>query len=167
MRNNHIFLNFRMKHRFITGLFLNVLFLNACSSSKSLSDESVFMHNKIVQGEFTLVADYVNPRKGSWMALMSDYYTITLRNDSVFAELPYYGRTKSAALLNTQGRLKFGKPVENYLITKKKAKWEIKFDVNTGEEELNLLFKIKHDGVCKFTINSEKRDSVVYKGYFK
>lgn len=146
------------------------LLLTACSSIKSLSDEdAIYVQNAVISRNFSLIANHANPQKGSWISLIPDYYSLTLRNDSAIGDLPYYGRIKSGSLVDTRGHLKFAAPVEHFKFNsnKKNTKWKINFNITTENEVLDLLLKVKQDGSSKFTINSEKRDSIVYKGFLK
>ncbi len=151
------------------AFLISLLFLLSCSSTRPVSDEQIFRTKEIEERNFSLVVAYAVPKKKKGVVLIPDYYTLTIYKDSVFANLPYYGRIKSGSLVDRQGQIKFAEPVVDYIIqsNRNNTKWKIKCRVNTKGENLDLYLKIKPNGVCKFSINSEKRDSIVYKGFIK
>ena len=91
--------------------------------------------------------------------------TISVKNDSVVADLPFFGRTYVSSYQGEAG-LKFSGTAkdEELKFIDKKYKIQYSFNVTSGSDTYNVYMDILYDGNSSVNINSNNRTAISYNG---
>ena len=91
-------------------------------------------------------------------------YSLTVRNDSVFSYLPYFGRGYSLPYGGGEG-LTFEAGVEDYEQTVgKKGNYEIKFSARTREDYYTFYVDVYESGSASIRVNMQRKQSIDFMG---
>lgn len=141
----------------------------ACNTTKVNSPENEgkaeLVRKKVESKDYTIVVNQANPMRGKTIFLTSEY-TLTVKNDSAFAYLPYFG-VASYAPYGGEGGIKFSELMSDYQVkpTKKQDGWEIKFKVTTGMNlHYQLFISIYNNGSSSLNISSYEKDPISFSG---
>lgn len=138
-------------------------------SRKELKAEKKAQHiaeiKAIVESRnFIFDASAANPMSGSTVSLTTDY-EMTIKNDSVFSYLPYYGVAYSgAAFSGNDSPMTFNKPIEQYTSEATKNGHMVKFKVKNVNDVINCTFHISETGSTSLSVSSINRQSINYSG---
>ncbi|MGE6218712.1 DUF4251 domain-containing protein [Nubsella zeaxanthinifaciens] len=106
--------------------------------------------------------------QGGSINLNESYYEVRVTPDSVVAFLPYYGRSFSAPINQTEGGVKFNSKEFTYTSKKgKKRGWDILVQTKDVREYYRLAFNIGDEGYVTLSLNSNNKQSITYQGYLK
>ena len=166
--------DFTMKRYFVfIAMFLGVLILTAQETQKKSKKElkaekkakQVADTKALVESKnFVFKARTANPMKGSSKTLTTEY-DVTLKNDSVYCYLPYYGVAYSADYGSSEGPLTFNQPVITFTIeSAKKGGYIIEVKTSNKNDALSFTFHISETGSTSLSVNSTKRQSITYFG---
>lgn len=109
-----------------------------------------------------------NMQAGGTINLNETYYEVKITPDSVIAFLPYYGRSFTAPINQTEGGVKFNSKKFEYKSTKgKKRGWNIIIDPKDTNEGYRLALNISDEGYASLSLNSNSKQSITYQGYLK
>lgn len=150
--------------RFI--FMLVVLAAVGCSSTKQTEGSSADpkINEMLNNQSFTFRANQVIPTGGRTRQLMETFYTMTVNDKKVMADLPYFGRAFNASM-GSDGGIKFTS--SNYDLTKtdrNKGGWDIRIvpkDV-TDIRELNMT--VFANGSASLVVNSNNRQPITFQG---
>lgn len=95
---------------FIAGTGIFTLQAQNREERKELKEQTV--KEKIESENYRIDINTAYPRRGRMIPLTS-IYSVTIRNDSVFSQLPYFGRAYSIPYGGGQG-LMFNAPIDQY-----------------------------------------------------
>ena len=113
---------------------------------------------------FVFDASTANPMSGRTVNLTSDY-DMTIKNDSVFSYMPYYGVAYSgAALGGSESPMTFNKPIEEYTSEATKNGYLVKFKVKNTNDVIDCTFHISETGSTSLSVSSINRQSINYSG---
>lgn len=145
-----------------------LVFLVSCSSSKTLPITVDKVTQKVQSKDFTISVDFANPLRGRQISLTSEY-DLKIKNDSVFAYLPYYGVAYVAPYGTSDGGIKFSEPAKEYSIVPNKRNngWDIRFKINSKEYQYDFFVSIFNNGSSSFIVNSNQRDAISFSGEIK
>ena len=138
-------------------------------SRKELKAEKKAQHiaeiKAIVESRnFIFDASAANPMSGSTVSLTTDY-EMTIKNDSVFSYLPYYGVAYSgAAFSGNDSPMTFNKPIEEYKSEATKNGYLVKFKVKNANDVINCTFHISESGLTSLSVSSVNRQAINYSG---
>jgi len=105
---------------------------------------------------------------GGTINLSETYYEVKVTPDSVVAFLPYYGRSFTAPINQTEGGVKFTSKKFEYKSSKgKKRGWNTVVETKDVPENYRLAFSISDEGYVTLSLNSNNKQSVSYQGYLK
>lgn len=105
---------------------------------------------------------------GGTINLNESYYEVKVTPDSVVAFLPYFGRSFTAPINQTEGGVKFTAKKFDYNIKKgKKRGWDVVINANDVGESYRLVFSVGDEGYATLTLNSNAKQSITYQGYLK
>ena len=91
--------------------------------------------------------------------------TITLRNDSIFGELPFMGRSTISSYQSTGGGgFVFEDPIQTGDITRRNRNYLATMLVNHPAESLNITIEIGFTGEVSMIIRSSRRSNARYIG---
>ena len=157
-----------MKTQLMYSTFVLVLFLTACSSTKTTSETISAITRKVESKDITVTVHYANPLRMRQIILTSEY-DLRLKNDSAFAYLPYFGVAYSAPYGSSEGGIKFAEPMNDYAITpnKKSNGWDIRFKIRSKEDVYEIFMNIFNNGSALFSVTSQKRDMISFSGEVK
>ena len=157
-----------MKTQLMYSTFVLVLFLTACSSTKTTSETISAITRKVESKDITVTVHYANPLRMRQIILTSEY-DLRLKNDSAFAYLPYFGVAYSAPYGSSEGGIKFAEPMNDYAITpnKKSNGWDIHFKIRSKEDIYEIFMNIFNNGSALFSVTSQKRDMISFSGEVK
>jgi len=121
--------------------------------------------NKLVESKnFVFDASTANPMTGRTVNLTSDY-DMTIKNDSVFSYMPYYGVAYSgAAFGSSDSPMSFNKPIEGYTSETTKNGYLVKFKVKNTNDVIDCTFHISETGSTSLSVSSINRQSINYSG---
>lgn len=106
--------------------------------------------------------------QGGTIQLNETYYEVKVTPDSVIAFLPYYGRSFTAPINQTEGGVKFTSTKFEYKSTKgRKRGWDIVLSPKDGKENYRLSLNIGDEGYATLSLNSNEKQSITYQGYLK
>ena len=142
---------------------------NEKKSRKALKAEKKAQHiaeiKAIVESKnFVFDASVANPMSGSTVNLTTDY-EMTIKNDSVFSYLPYYGVAYSgAAFSGNDSPMTFNRPIEQYTHESTKNGYMVKFKVKNVNDVIDCTFHISETGSTTLSVSSMNRQSINYSG---
>jgi hypothetical protein len=157
-----------MKTLLMYSTFVLVLFLTACSSTKTTTETISAITRKVESKDITVTVHYVNPLRMKQVVLTSEY-DLRIKNDSAFAYLPYFGVAYSASYGSSEGGIKFAEPMNDYIITpnKKSNGWDIRFKISSKEDVYEIFMNVFNNGSTSFSVTSQKRDMISFGGEIK
>jgi hypothetical protein len=121
-----------------------------------------------VQDISAVLGNMPGAMQGGSINLNESYYEVKVTPDSVVAFLPYYGRSFSAPINQTEGGVKF--KTKDFTYTSKKGKkrgWDIVVQTKDDKENYRLAFSIGDGGYATLSLNSITKQSITYQGYLK
>lgn len=134
--------------------------LKAEKKAQQIAEIKAIVENR----NFVFNASTANPMSGSTVNLTTDY-EMTIKNDSVFSYLPYYGVAHSgAAFGNNNSPMRFNKPIEQYSSEVTKNGYRVKFKVKNVNDVIDCTFHISETGSTALSVSSMNRQSINYSG---
>ena len=148
--------------------FVLVLFITACTSTKTTTETISEVTRKVESKDFTVSVHYASPLRMRQVMLTSEY-DLRIKNDSAFAFLPYFGVAYSAPYGNSEGGIKFAEPMTDYVISsnKKLNGWDIHFKIKSKEYTYELFMNVFNNGNASFSVTSQQRDMITFSGEIK
>ena len=140
----------------------------ACKSTKTLTPEQLEKKEAIAERvesrDYSIMFNQLSPTRGRSVNL-SPGYTLTVKNDSVSAYLPYFGVSRTPAF-DGDGGVKFEEPYSNYLLqpTSKNDGTEVRMEVKTVRYQYTLFLVVYENGNCTLSVSSPQRDPITYYG---
>lgn len=117
----------------------------------------------IANGDFTVSVDRALPMGGRSIPLTT-LYSITLKNDSVFSYLPYFGRAYTAPY-GGGNSMDFTKQVTDYDCTyTSKGAAVIQFKAKTNDDHFTFRLQIYPNGSTTIQVTPVNRQSITYYG---
>ena len=149
-------------------IFLGLpLFFLCCLSGKAQADadqKRQALKQLIDARNFAFNAQSATSNKGRTIQL-SPGYGLTIGNDSIQVDLPYYGRAYATTYPpdNNMG-IQFGSRNYTYQSdTSKKGEWEI--TIKPKDETVSVIYlSVSSTGYCTVRVNSKDRDPIAYYG---
>lgn len=150
----------------LLSIFLCLLVFSACSSQKSVTSSPITNEqlNKMLEDQsFMFTARQVNPQGGRPRFLTETYYTLTVNNNKVVADLPYFGRATQATL-GGEGGIKFTSEKYKYEKSAGKKGWNItiKPEDNSDIQVCNL--SVMENRTASLVVSSNRRETISYDG---
>lgn len=103
------------------------------------------------------------PRRGRMIPLTS-LYSLEIRNDSVFSQLPYFGRAYSIPYGGGSG-LMFKAPIEKYqMIYNKRGVAKAELTARSEEDKIKFYFTVYPDGSSNIDATMQQRESIRFSG---
>lgn len=172
-----------MKFRVI---FLSILCITffSCKSTATLAEIEHLKATAITKN-FTIIADAANPAAlmntrgiesllppGSNLAnisLTNIQNNFTIKNDSVFLDMPFYGERRFASGYGTESGLQFEGIPENVesSFNQKKNSYEFEYWLKAKTESLRISLTLFANKTSRFTVYSSHRSTITYSGHWK
>ena len=112
---------------------------------------------------FKFVADHALPMGGKSMYLSSPY-DLTLKNDSAFAWLPYFGVAYQADYGDRDGGIKFKEPVNNLKVEDTKTGEDISFRIKSKKDTYDMVLSVSDLGHADLNITCINRQPIRFRG---
>lgn len=137
--------------------------LKAEKVAKQIAETKSLLESK----NFVFDANTANPMRGRTVNLTSDY-ELSIKNDSVFSYLPYFGVAYSAAGYGSSNSpMIFDQPLASYMSETTKKGYMVKFKAKNGSDVIDGTLHISETGSATLTISSVNRQSITYFGNLK
>jgi hypothetical protein len=138
-------------------------------TKQQLKEEKKIAKQKQVQSlidskEYEFVAVTAYPQGTRSIDMVSNPNYLRIKNDSVFSEMPYFGRAFAGVGYGGSGGLDFKGPVQDFSITKNKKDYTIKAKVKDNSDSYTIILTVFFEGNASLTINSVHRNSINYRG---
>jgi hypothetical protein len=138
-------------------------------TKQQLKEEKKIAKQKQVQSlidskEYEFVAVTAYPQGTRSIDMVSNPNYLRIKNDSVFSEMPYFGRAYAGVGYGGSGGLDFKGPVQDFSITKNKKDYTIKAKVKDNSDSYTIILTVFFEGNASLTINSVHRNSINYRG---
>lgn len=147
---------------FIYGLIIAAL---ATPVSVAAQDKKSGAIEKAIKAkDYTFKARTANPASGRTIQLTSDY-TFTVKDDSLVAHLPYFGRAYTAPIGRTTGGIEFTSTDYQYDTEKdRKGGWRITIKPNDTQDLTQLFLTVSKNGYATLHVNSQNRQAISFSG---
>jgi hypothetical protein len=146
---------------------LTILCLNSkaqSSSDQKKQEQYTRLKSMIDSKTFRFHAQSATSMKGRTKQLTSEYY-LKINQDSLYVDLPYYGRAYSSGYPGTDLGFQFNSKDFSYSAdTTKKGGWDITIKPKNEAKVNNIYLSISSTGYCSVRINSSNRDPISYYG---
>lgn len=118
------------------------------------------------QKAFTIHVEQMYPQSGRARTL-SSYFSLEIRNDTVFSNLPYFGEAYSAVLGSSKG-LVFDATLSDLEITpEKKGKTKVRFTTRNEEDVYTYTITLWENGSANIYVQPMRRQSISYIGHLE
>jgi hypothetical protein len=114
---------------------------------------------------FVFTATQVIPQSSPSRMLTTQEYTVVVKEDSVFCDLPFFGRAFSIAPGETGG-FHFAEPIADYTIevNMRRHKIEMNLKTKTRSDYFNLHFTIYSKKSASLSVISNNRSGISFRG---
>jgi len=155
-----------MKRLVIIFFSLFVVFL--CEGQKTTRKEREARRMEEVQelirlGEYVFTASHALPMSGTSVYLDA-WYDLTIKGDSAFAYLPYYGIAYQAEYGDREGGIKFEEPLRDYKVETTKSGKEISFEIKDTNELYKITLSVSEIGYANLYVTCFKRQPIRFYG---
>jgi len=118
----------------------------------------------IAAKRYLFTAQTATPMSGRVIQLTGGY-DVKLKNDTLVAYLPYYGRAFSAPLDATRGGINFTSTKFTYVVKeRRKGGWDIKIAPSDGGDVRSLAFTVSQDDYTTLQVTSNNRQPISFYG---
>lgn len=144
--------------------FSTICFLINSPILQAQKNDNGDLHKAIASRQYVFKARNAMPAAGTSMQLTSEY-DLTLRNDSLIANLPYFGRAYSTAIGRNSGGINFISTDFTYKISEtKKGGWNIDIKPKDAEGIRQVFLSVTKNGYGTLHVTSQNRQAISYSG---
>jgi hypothetical protein len=138
-------------------------------TKQQLKEEKKLAKQKEVEAlvnskEFEFVAVMAYPQGTRSIDMISNPNYLRFKKDSIYSEMPYFGRAYAGAGYGGSGGLDFKGPIQDYSITKDKKEYTIKGKVKDNTDYYNVILTVYFEGNASLNINTSNRSPINYRG---
>ena len=152
-----------MKHIFFSAVFAIAFFV--MGNAQKLSADKV--KELIESKHYSFIATYVNPLRGGQKFLTQNYY-LQVADDSVIAELPYFGVAYSAPINPSDAGYNFTSTNFDYAVTpQKKNSYEISIRTKDKVNPSDFVLTVYSNGKAFLRASNTQKQPISYNGYIK
>lgn len=107
--------------------------------------------------------------QGNSVLLDSGQYTVEVKNDSVFVNLPYFGTRQISGGLPGNTGIYIKQPLDNWkvLSNKNNSAKNLRVTAAQNGESYDIAIRLFATGTANIVVNSTQRQSIRYTGYWK
>lgn len=113
---------------------------------------------------YEFVGDWAYPQGGRSISLTTNPNYFRIKNDSIYSEMPYFGRAYSGVAYGGDGGLKFKGIMKNYSLKSNKKNFLLNAEVKGESDNYSITLTVFFDGGASLSINSNNRASINYRG---
>ena len=145
-------------------VFTALLYIPAAQAQDSSKNKPSSIEQKIANKDFTFVANWVNPMNGIGHQL-TEYYSLSIKKDSLIADLPYFGRSYTAPMDPTNIGISLNAVGFQYsVLKKKKHQWDITITPKDRTDIESFLMTVYDDGTAYLNVTCTNRNPISYNG---
>jgi hypothetical protein len=138
-------------------------------TKQQLKEEKKLAKQKEVEAlvnskEYEFVAVTAYPQGTRSVDMISNPNYLRVKNDSIFSEMPYFGRAYSGVVYGGSGGLDFKGAIQDFSISKNKKEYTIKAKVKDNSDSYTVNLTVFFEGNASLTIYSIHRNSINYRG---
>lgn len=138
----------------------------SCGTTKLTADQQQAMQSALRNRDFSITVDRAYPQSGRSMNLTS-LYSLTVKGDSVYSYLPYFGRAYNIPYGGGSG-LNFNGTLKNYNVASgKQGGSVITFQSQSPDGNVEYTVEVGADGGSSILVNSQNRQSIRFSGEMK
>lgn len=115
---------------------------------------------------YVFVVQTVLPTNGRVRQMTPDF-TFKVTPDTLFADLPYFGRAYSAPIDPSKGGIRFRSTDFDYTTDSAKGRWDIQIKPKDDRDVQSLTLNITESGFASLKVISVNRQPISYNGYIK
>ena len=160
-----------MKKLYMIGLILCVALtgFNVQAQNKQIQKALQFEAVKklFYSGNFMIDITYATPSGGQGVSLFSNRGDLRVKNDSVNAYIPYFGKSYSSAYGDESGAVEFRNQkfvASDAKINEKKKQIIWKFEPTERNNKYQFTVFISSSGSCSITVISSNKSQISYTG---
>ena len=147
-------------------LLLNTTATHAQDSTKQQKQAArqVQLKAKMDSRQFTFIAQNATPQSGRLIQLTS-LYTLKVMNDSVVADLPYFGQTYMGGGYGSgSGGIQFATSDATYQSTPSKNGWNITISPKGNAKVQKMFLSVSSNGYGTLRVSSATRSMISFNG---
>ncbi len=123
--------------------------------------------NLVESRVYDFIAQSATPMSGRIRYLNTDY-SLELRQDSMAADLPYFGRAYAAPINPAEGGIRFKSSDFQYEIKDaRNGGWNIKIKPKDVPDIQQLIMQISANGYATLQVTSTNRQAISFNGYIR
>lgn len=161
------------KKKHLSGIILALILIAfntqaVTAQTKSENKQTIAnaVQTALNQKAFTIHVEQMYPQSGRARTL-SSYFSLEIRNDTVFSNLPYFGEAYSAVLGSSKG-LVFDATLSYLEITpEKKGKTKVRFTTRNEEDVYTYTITLWENGSANIYVQPMRRQSISYIGHLE
>ena len=153
----------------ITSCIICTLFLLPIKMQAVIKDEikptqdTFLCQEQITNKNFTITIDQVAPM-GKRTIKPTSTYTLKISNDTIYSNLPYYGRAYNAPYGGGE-TLQFEKKAENYTCKKtKRNNIRCEFNIRTKDDHYTFQIEIFKNGTARISVTTLYKQAITFYG---
>jgi hypothetical protein len=152
-------------NRIIISIVTLLLILGNSIQAQEL--DAAVVQNAIETKSYVFKPQSASPKRGGFRQLTPDY-ELVVKPDTVVSYLPYYGRSYSAPINQTDAGINFTSMNYEYSINnKKKDRWDITIKPKDVSAIRDLNLTVYDNGRASLRVNSNDKDAITFDGYLK
>jgi len=145
-------------------IFISILLLSSCSIFRKAIPDNRTLQEKVESKSFTIAISHSNPSNLRDSYLGNDV-EVRMKNDSIFANLPFFGVANTAPMDQNDGGINIEKPMKDFLIKQNsQSGWNLIFKVNTSQYKYVFRVDIDNQGKAIVFVTSTERSPMTYYG---
>lgn len=158
--------------RILPALLLTVMALGTAhiSSAQTRKEKQAAQKAQVQQWveakRYVFVVQTVLPTSGRVRQMTPDF-TFKVTPDTLFADLPYFGRAYSAPIDPSRGGIRFRSTDFDYTTDSAKGRWDIQIKLKDDRDVQSLTLNITESGFASLKVISVNRQPISYNGYIK
>ncbi|MDP4262277.1 MAG: DUF4251 domain-containing protein [Bacteroidota bacterium] len=142
-----------------------VVLISGTASLFAQKDQTIPIKDIIGSRHYIFKAQTVSPTGGRTRQLNTGY-TLKVFNDTIIADLPYFGRAYAPPSNLAGGGISFTSLKHDYTVLQdKKKRWQITIKPSDANDVENLSLTVFEDGTADLTVNSRDRQPISFRGY--
>ena len=151
----------------ILTLFLALVMFGSCASSEERAAQKADFARKVKvsldQRVFKISVNRMIPMSGSSRSV-SYGYSVEVKNDSLFSNLPYFGKAYQVPYGGGKG-LTFNASISHYQESQKKnGARQIDIEVKNDEDTYNYQMTVYDNGSSSINVQGRQREGISYSG---
>ena len=141
-----------------------ILIFFSCSTAKDGQHAGNPVAESINARRYVFKARTMMPASGSSRQLTSDY-SFTVKNDTLIAYLPYFGKAYSAAIGRGSDGINFTSTDFTYNVSEgKKGGWLIEMRTKDAGDVQQVNLNVSKNGYGTLHVNNQNRQAISYSG---